>query len=106
MLEVINQKYMFFLFEIAKRQRNISELAKAGDLTLSVASTLISRLAREGVVIKEKSKTSDKEMIISLTDYGEAQIKLLKELNRNHKKQKEGKFESKDKKLTEVKNDI
>ena len=86
MLEIINQKYMMFLFEIAKKPRNISELAKKGDLTLSVASTLISRWAREGVVLKEKSEGGrGKEIIITLTDYGKAQISLLKEMYKKHK---------------------
>ena len=107
MLEVINQKYMFFLFEIYKRPRNVSELSKAGDLTISVTSSLISRLAREGVVIKQKSSESNKEIIIYLTEYGREQIKLLKQLNLNYRKHKEGKFIAKNKKeLAEVKNDI
>lgn len=87
MLEIINQRYMFFLFEIAKKPRNISELAKKGDLTLSVASTLISRWAREGVILKQRAEKGN-EIIILLTDYGKEQTKLLKELNNNHKKNK------------------
>lgn len=80
---------MQFLFEIAKKPKNISELAKKGDLTLSVASTLISRWAKEGVVLKEKSEGGrGKEIIIHLTEYGKAQVKLLKQLNKNHKKNK------------------
>lgn len=102
MLEIINQRYMQFLFEIEKRQRNISELAKIGDMTLSVASTLISRWAREGVVLKEKSDDGKgKEIIITLTDYGSAQVKLLKALFKNHWEKRE-----KEKELAEVKNDI
>lgn len=94
MLEIINQKYMKFLFEIAKKPKNISELAKKGDLTLSVASTLISRWAREGVVTKQKSEGGrGNEIIIYLTEYGKAQIKLLRQLNRNHKKNKKGDYD-------------
>ena len=94
MLEIINQKYMQFLFEIAKKPKNISELAKKGDLTLSVASTLISRWAREGVVLKKKSEEgSGKEIIIYMTEYGEAQVKLLKQLHKNYKKNKEDNFD-------------
>ena len=90
MLEIINQRYMQFLFEIAKKPKNISELAKQGDLTLSVASTLISRWAREGVVLKEKAEGgSGKEIIIYLTGYGKNQVKLLKQINTNYKKNKE-----------------
>ena len=74
MLEIINKKYMKFLFEVGKKKKNISELAKRGDLTLSVASTLISRWAIKGVVSKEKIG-GGKEIIISLTDYGKAQVK-------------------------------
>ena len=81
---------MNFLFEIAKKSRNISELAKRGDLTLSVASTLISRLARENVVTKTIADGSrGREIIITLTEYGEKQVKLLRELKRNYKKNKE-----------------
>ncbi|MHA1737899.1 MAG: hypothetical protein ACTSWD_04880 [Candidatus Heimdallarchaeota archaeon] len=90
MLEIINQKYMKFLFEISKGPKNISELAKKGDLTLSVASTLISRWARENVAHKQKSDGKrGKEIIITLTEYGVKQVNLLKELNRNHLKNKE-----------------
>jgi len=90
---------MQFLFEISKKPKNISELAKKGDLTLSVASTLISRWAREGVVLKEKSEGGrGKEIIIFLTEYGEAQVKLLKQLNKNYQKKCQGEFiSSKDK---------
>ncbi|KKL24135.1 hypothetical protein LCGC14_2418360, partial [marine sediment metagenome] len=89
MLEIINQRYMKFLFIIERRPRNISELAKKGDLTLSVASTLISRWAREGVVFKKRSEGGrGKEIIIYLTEYGEAQVKLLKQLYENHKEKK------------------
>ncbi len=89
MLEIINQRYMKFLFEIAKKPKNISWLAKKGDLTLSVASSLISRWDREGVISKKKSDGGrGKEIIIYLTEYGKAQVKLLKELNKNHKEKK------------------
>ena len=89
MLEIINQKNMNFLFEIAKKPRNISELAKRGDLTLSVASTLISRLARENVVVKTRSDGErGREIIITLTEYGIAQVKLLKQIKRNYKEYK------------------
>ena len=90
MLEIINQRYMKFLFEIAKKPRNISELARREDLTLSVASTLISRWARENVVKKTKSDgTRGREIIITLTEYGEKQVKLLKQINKNHKENKQ-----------------
>ena len=89
MLEIINQKNMNFLFEIAKKPRNISELAKRGDLTLSVASTLISRLARENVVVKTRSDGErGREIIITLTEYGIAQVKILKQIKRNYKENK------------------
>ena len=89
MLEIINQKYMNFLFEISKGPKNISELAKKGDLTLSVASTLISRWAKSNVVNKEKSDGKrGKEIIITLTEYGKAQVKLLKDINKNYKANK------------------
>ena len=87
MLEIINQKYMKFLFEISKKQRNISELAKKCDLTVSVTSTIISRWATEGVVLKEKSE-GGRETIITLTEYGEQQVKLLKEIFKNYRDQK------------------
>jgi len=97
MLEIINQRYMQFLFEIAKKPRNISDLARKENLTLSVASTLISRWARENVLEKTKSDgTRGREIIITLTEYGEKQVKLLKQINRNHKENKE--FLSKDEK--------
>jgi len=83
MLEIINQRYMKFLFKISNKPRNISELAKIGDLTISVASTLISRWAREGVIIKQKTEGA-KEIIIVLTEYGKSQVALLKSLNKNH----------------------
>ncbi len=91
MLEIINQRYMKFLFEIAKKPKNISWLAKKGDLTLSVASSLISRWAREGVISKQKSDGGrGKEIIIYLTEYGKDQVKLLKQIAKNHKSKKEG----------------
>jgi len=79
---------MKFLFIIARKPRNISELAKKGDFAMSVASTLISRWAQEGVVSKNKEKGVT-QIIISLTEYGKMQVKLLKQLNNNHKKNKE-----------------
>jgi len=89
MLEIINQRYMFFLFEISKKPRNISELAKKCELTVSVTSTIISRWAVEGVVLKQKADAGKgRETIITLTEYGEQQVKLLKELFKNHKVQK------------------
>ena len=84
MLEMINQRYMKFLFEIENKKRSISELAKVNDITMSVSSNLISRWAREGVVLKEKIDNGRK-IIVSLTDYGRAQVKLLRLLNKNHK---------------------
>jgi DNA-binding MarR family transcriptional regulator len=90
MLEMINQKNMNFLFLIASRPRNISELAKLGDLTLSFASTLISRLARENVICKTKADGErGREIIITLTEYGAKQVKLLRELKKNYNKNKE-----------------
>ena len=90
MLEIINQKYMQFLFEIARKPKNISELAKKGDLTMSVASTLISRWQREGDISKQKSEDGGrgKDIIIHLTEYGEDQVKLLKKLFENYQKNK------------------
>jgi len=86
MLEVINERYMKFLFEIDNRTRNISELAKIADLTLSVASILISRWARDGVVLKTRAdEQRGKIILISLTDYGKKQVNLLKELYLNSK---------------------
>ncbi len=85
MLELINVKYMKFLFEISKKPRNISELAKKGDLTLSVASNLISRLTAEGVLSKDKVE-GGREITITLTEYGKAQVKLLRDINNNHSK--------------------
>ena len=80
---------MNFLFEISKKKNNISELAKKGELTLPVASTLISRWAKDNVVIKTGADGQrGKEIIITLTEYGEAQVKLLKEINKNYKKNK------------------
>lgn len=89
MLEIINQKNMNFLFEIAKKPRNISELAKRGDLMLSTASTLISRLARENIVTKtEVDGNRGRQIIITLTEYGTAQVKLLKQIKQNHQENK------------------
>lgn len=89
MLEIINQKNMNFLFEIAKKPRNISELAKRGDLMLSTASTLISRLARENIVTKtEVDGNRGRQIIITLTEYGQAQVRLLKQIKRNHQENK------------------
>jgi len=87
MLEIINQRYMEFLLEIDKKPKNISNLAKAGNLTLSVASTLISRWAMEGVVFKEKFE-GGKEIIITPTEYGKTQINLLKQIRDNHQENK------------------
>lgn len=89
MLEMINQKYMNFLLLISNRPRNVSELAKKGDLTCSFASILITRWARSNVVIKTKSDGNrGKEIIITLTDYGKAQVKLLKEIQNNYNENK------------------
>ena len=99
MLEIINQRYMKFLFEIAKKPKNISWLAKKGDLTLSVASSLIARWEREGVILKKKSDGGrGKEIIIHMTDYGETQVKLLKKLNKNYKDKRNGNFQDIDQK--------
>lgn len=88
MLEIINQKYMKFLFDVENKPRNISELAKIGDFTLSVASTLISRWARAGVIKKEELKKG-KGTLILITEYGKIQVELLKQLNNNYLKNKE-----------------
>ncbi len=102
MLEIINQRYMKFLFTISKGPKNISKLAKEEDLTLSVASTLITRWHREGVVLKEKAHGGKgKNIIITLTEYGKKQVKLLKELHQNHLKEHYPEGE----KLAEVEND-
>jgi len=80
---------MNFLFEIDRKERNISELAKRGDLTVSVASTLISRWARAGVLLKEKSESGrGNEIIIKMTEYGESQVKLLREISKNYQKRR------------------
>ncbi|HUU87345.1 MAG TPA: hypothetical protein VMX17_06295 [Candidatus Glassbacteria bacterium] len=90
MLEIINQKNMNFLFEVAKKPRNISELAKLGDVSLSAASVLISRWDRVNLVKKTKyDGHNGKEIIITLTDYGIVQVRLLKELRKNYKINKE-----------------
>ena len=94
---------MQFLFDISRKPRNVSELAKRGDFTLSVASTLISRWSREGVVFKEKSDQRSKEIIVTLTHYGIEQVKLLKGLFKNHLKNKEGEFNLPEDKSEEVK---
>jgi len=89
MLEIINQKNMNFLFEISKKPRNISELAKRTDMAISNVSTLVSRLQREGVVDKTESDWNrGKCMIITLTEYGQTQVKLLKQILKNHKENK------------------
>ena len=89
MLEIINQKNMNFLFLIGNKPRNISELAKKGELALSVASTLISRWARVNVVNKTKSDGErGREIIITLTEYGDKQVKLLKQIKQNYKQNK------------------
>ena len=91
MLEIINQKNMNFLIEISKKPRNISELAKRCDLALSAASTLISRWARSNIVNKtEGDGKRGKEIVITLTDYGKSQIKLLKEIKKNYHNNKNG----------------
>jgi predicted transcriptional regulator len=100
MLEIINQRYMEFLFEIDKKPRNISSLAKVGNLTLSVASTLISRWSMEGVVLKEKFE-GGKEIIITPTEYGKAQRELLKEINNNHHTNKQRMIKIEKLKITE-----
>jgi len=103
MLEIINQRYMKLLFEISKKRRNISELAKKGDLTLSVASTLISRWSNSGVIIKEQFNGGrGKEIIITLTEYGKSQVELLKKINNNYQKNKD-QISSLDKSLIEDK---
>lgn len=90
MLELINQKYMHFLFIIAKKPNNISTLSKKADLTLSVTSTMISRWAREGIIKKEISdQGKGREIIVYITDYGKKQISLLKEIEKNYKEFKE-----------------
>ena len=95
MLEIINQKYMQFLFLVSEKARNISELAKRGDLAISAASILISRWSNEGVVKKKKSEAGrGTEIIISLTEYGKVQLRLLKQLFNNHKKKCAGEFNS------------
>jgi len=90
MLEIINQKNMNFLFEISKKPRNISELAKRTDMAISNVSTLVSRLQRENVVNKTESDWNrGKCMIITLTEYGATQVKLLRQILKNHKENKQ-----------------
>jgi len=90
MLEIINQRNMNFLFDIARKPRNISELAKRGDLSVSNASSLISRLQRENLVEKTMSDGDrGREIIITLTEYGKEQVKILKIIKRNHQQNKE-----------------
>lgn len=79
---------MNFLFIIGNKPRNISELAKKGDLTLSSASTLISRWSRVNVLTKTK-QDGNKGNIITLTDYGKSQVELLKEIKKNYLNNKE-----------------
>lgn len=82
---------MKFLFEISKGPKNISDLAKKGELTMSVASTLISRWAKSGVVNKQKLDMVNrgKETIITMTEYGTMQVDLLKQISKNYKKNKD-----------------
>ena len=89
MLEIINEKYLNLLIEISYRPRNISELAKKGELTLSVASTIISRWARMGVLVKEKADHGrGNDLVVLLTPYGKEQVELFKKILKNHKKHK------------------
>ena len=108
MLEIINQKYMKFLFLVSEKTRNISELAKRGDLTEGVASTIISRWAKSGVAIKERKKASaGRKMMVNLTEYGRVQVKLLRQLFNNHIKKCAGEFNSPgEKSEKEANNDI
>ncbi|EKD26424.1 MAG: hypothetical protein ACD_79C01208G0001 [uncultured bacterium] len=95
MLEIINQKYMNLLFEVFKNPRNLSELSKKGDLTMSVTSNLITRWARDGILTKEKAEEGrGNDLIIQLTDYGKEQTKLLIKINENYKKNKNGTFDT------------
>lgn len=85
---------MKFLFQIKRRPLNISSLAKKSDMTLSVASILISRLARKNVVYKKKLEGGrGKEMIITLTPYGEEQVKLLRKISDNYEKNEKGLYD-------------
>jgi len=94
MLEIINQKYMNLLFEILKSPKNLSELSKKGELTMSVTSNLITRWANEGVLTKEKAEEGrGNDLLIQLTNYGKEQTKLLMKINENYKKNKNGTFE-------------
>lgn len=105
MLEIINQKYMQFLFLISEKTRNVTDLAKRGDLTISTASILISRWSNEGVIKKNKAKAGRRnEIIISLSEYGKIQIRLLRKLLNNHKKKCAGEFDSSENSEKEVKN--
>ncbi len=89
MLEIINQRNMKFLFDVASKPRNVSELAKRAGMTYSNTSILISRLARENVAIKTTTEGSrGREIIITLTDYGKEQVRLLKQIKRNYKENK------------------
>lgn len=89
MLEIINQKYMKFLFEIENKPRNLSQLAKDGDFTISIASTLISRWASKNIVIKKKLDGKGKDIVIYLTEYGKKQVALLRQLEINYTTNKE-----------------
>lgn len=95
MLEIINQKYMFLLFEIAKKERSVLELSKKADLTSSVTSIIISRWAKQNVITKKKSGKGN-ELVVLLTDYGKEQVILLRRLWKNYKLNKEGKFGKKE----------
>lgn len=101
MLELINVKYMKFLFEIQRKPQNISELARSGDLTLSVASNLISRLALEKVLFKQRTDYGNgKQIIATLTPYGNMQVKLLREMWKNNQ-QKDYIMENYEKKMAD-----
>lgn len=81
---------MKLLFEIDKNKRNISELAKIMDMAISSTSILISRWALEGVIEKQRpNEEVGKEIIIILTEYGKAQVELLRKLHNNHRKKRE-----------------
>ena len=98
---------MLLLFEVSKKERNISELAKKGDLTSSVASIVISRWAKEGLVLKKRSEErKGNDLIIVLTDYGKEQVKLLKQINQNYKKFKKGEFNEEAEEDPEPKEDV
>jgi len=92
MFNLINRRYVSLFLLLKKDYSKIIDLIKRTNLAAYVVSQTLTKWADEGLIKKEKS--SGKEIKISLTDYGKAQLSLLEQILKNEENQKGGEDET------------